>query len=252
MSDLVQSAHYDLDAIVNLRRRLHRTPELAFHELQTADIIMTELSKLGVHYQYKGQGHGIIAFLDFHENAPRIALRAELDALPGDENTGLEFSSENPHKMHACGHDAQTTVSDAICRAAFVQALAFYLRETAAEDTANSRYQYDYWLEKDNLYQASHLGLNAELVYLADSAKHQYKTILLRDWFESVLNQVIEFVESSSNYSGLIDLSYLQQLRQQVAKEYGYQIQLHRYEEKLSLKSVTQQAVSALESGLGG
>lgn len=95
-----------LDYMITVRRKLHRTPELAFEEVATARIIEDELSALGIPYQYKGKGHGVIGFLEFDKNAPWIALRAELDGLPGQEHTGLDFASGNPAAMHACGHDA--------------------------------------------------------------------------------------------------------------------------------------------------
>ncbi len=96
--------------LVSLRRELHRQPELAFHEVDTAKIIMRELSRLRIPYQYKGEGHGIIGFLKFKDNAPWVALRAELDGLPGNEKTGLRFTSERDNAMHACGHDAHMTM----------------------------------------------------------------------------------------------------------------------------------------------
>lgn len=92
--------------MVALRRTLHRHPELAFEEAKTAAIIMEELERLQIPFEYGGVGGGIIARLDSGDiTAPVIALRADMDALPGDETTGLSFASEHPGKMHACGHD---------------------------------------------------------------------------------------------------------------------------------------------------
>ncbi len=79
-------------------------PELAFEEEKTASIITDELRRLSIDYRYGGAGGGIVARIG-NNNGPTIALRAEMDALPGDENTGLTFTSRHEGRMHACGHD---------------------------------------------------------------------------------------------------------------------------------------------------
>ncbi len=93
--------------MVELRRRFHRHPELAFKEKETAQIIITELEKLGIKYEYDGEGSGVVGSLKGKDkNTPTIALRAEMDALPGFENTDLPFASTVEGRMHAYGHDA--------------------------------------------------------------------------------------------------------------------------------------------------
>ncbi len=95
------------DRIVELRRALHRYPELAFEEKNTAATIMSELDALGIPYEYGGVGGAVIGRLQGSEqSAPTVALRADMDALPGNERTGLPFASAVEGKMHACGHDA--------------------------------------------------------------------------------------------------------------------------------------------------
>lgn len=91
--------------MVEIRRTLHRWPELAFHEVKTAQTIITELERLGIPYSYGGEGEAVIGRLRGTGPGTRIALRADMDGLPGTENTGLPFASENPGCMHACGHD---------------------------------------------------------------------------------------------------------------------------------------------------
>jgi len=91
--------------MVNVRRDIHQHPELAFEEAETARRIMAELDRLGIGYSYGGVGEGIVARLKGDGSTP-IALRAEMDALPGYETTGLSFASENEGRVHACGHDA--------------------------------------------------------------------------------------------------------------------------------------------------
>ena len=99
-----------IDAIqqrmIKLRRHFHQQAELAFHERETAKVIIKELVRLKIPYEYAGVGHGIIANIEQDKNLPRIALRAEMDALPGQEHTDLSFASEDNNTMHACGHDA--------------------------------------------------------------------------------------------------------------------------------------------------
>ncbi len=90
-----------------LRHALHRHPELAFEEVETAGTIMAELDRLGIPHEYGGEGGGVVGRLAADcADAPTIALRAEMDALPGAENTDLPFASTIEGRMHACGHDA--------------------------------------------------------------------------------------------------------------------------------------------------
>ncbi len=92
--------------MVELRRTFHRFPELAFEEKETAATIMEELRRLDIPFEYSGVGSGVIGRIEGGgKEAPTVALRADMDALPGNENTGLAFASQNPGKMHACGHD---------------------------------------------------------------------------------------------------------------------------------------------------
>jgi amidohydrolase len=91
--------------IVDLRRYLHQHPELSFKEANTAMRIAQELDNIGIPY-FSGIGKtGIVAIINGNLKGPTIGIRAELDALPIHEQTGLEFSSINSDAMHACGHD---------------------------------------------------------------------------------------------------------------------------------------------------
>ena len=96
--------------LIAFRRDLHRFPELSCQESRTASKIVEELRKLGLEPVTGVGGHGLYADLIGSEPGPTIALRADIDALPIVEDTQLPFSSENPGVMHACGHDAHTTV----------------------------------------------------------------------------------------------------------------------------------------------
>lgn len=87
-----------------VRRRLHQWPELGFQEFETAALIAETLTALGVEFRSGIGRTGIVATLG--SGAPTIALRADMDALPISEKTGLPFASRVPGVMHACGHDA--------------------------------------------------------------------------------------------------------------------------------------------------
>lgn len=101
----------DLDALVNhartLRHDLHRHPELMFEEKRTAQVVRAELDRLGIAWRACA-GTGTVGRLGDGKGGRHIALRADLDALPLTELTGLPYASEHPGLMHACGHDGHT------------------------------------------------------------------------------------------------------------------------------------------------
>lgn len=95
----------ELEYAIGLYRHLHKNPELSFNEVNTSNRIADELQSIGITV-YKGVGGtGVIAMIEGEQPGATIALRAELDALPISEQTGLDFASVNPNVMHACGHD---------------------------------------------------------------------------------------------------------------------------------------------------
>ena len=96
--------------ITRLRRDLHRHPELSWDEHRTQDVICAELDRLGVAYRRDVAGTGVIADLPGPPGVPAVALRADTDALPVHEETGLSFASQAPGVMHACGHDGHTSM----------------------------------------------------------------------------------------------------------------------------------------------
>jgi amidohydrolase len=92
--------------LVEIRRRIHRHPELGFEEFETAKLVCRHLDRIGMRYRSRVATTGIIA--EIGQGRPTIALRADMDALPIFERTGLPFASQAPGVMHACGHDAHT------------------------------------------------------------------------------------------------------------------------------------------------
>lgn len=95
--------------LVAIRRDLHRHPELAFEEHRTAGVVEEHLRKLGLTPR-RLAGTGVVADIVGGAAGPVVALRADMDALPIEEASGVPFASETPGKMHACGHDAHTTM----------------------------------------------------------------------------------------------------------------------------------------------
>ncbi|WP_059103750.1 M20 metallopeptidase family protein [Shouchella shacheensis] len=91
--------------IVEWRRHLHTYPELSFHEVETPAFIAQKLEELGLEVKKGVGGRGVVAYLRGENAGPTIALRADFDALPIEEENNIDFKSKNPGVMHACGHD---------------------------------------------------------------------------------------------------------------------------------------------------
>ena len=98
------------DSLVAIRRELHMYPELAFEEHRTAKLVAEELSRLGFGVTAGIAGTGIVGTMVRGTSRRVIALRADMDALPIQETTGLPYTSRKPGKMHACGHDGHTAM----------------------------------------------------------------------------------------------------------------------------------------------
>lgn len=99
--------------LVELRHDLHRHPQLAFEETYASERVQDWLRDIGVPFEAGVAKTGVVAWLtpsNGGSDAPAIALRADMDALPIHEQTGLPWASEHPGCMHACGHDGHTTM----------------------------------------------------------------------------------------------------------------------------------------------
>ena len=98
------------DELIAIRRDLHAHPEIGFEEKRTSDIVARLLESWGVEV-HRGIGRtGIVGILHGERPGRRIGLRADMDALPMDEQTNLPFASKYPGRCHACGHDGHTTM----------------------------------------------------------------------------------------------------------------------------------------------
>ena len=99
------------DDLVAIRRDFHAHPELGFEEVRTSGIVAQELARYGVTVHRGIGGTGVVGVLEGRTGSGRrIALRADMDALPIEEETNLSYRSTVPGKMHACGHDGHTTM----------------------------------------------------------------------------------------------------------------------------------------------
>lgn len=100
---------------VELRRAIHRRPELGRQEFATTELVVRALAGAGIASRVRSAKTGLVA--DIGKSGSLVGFRADLDALPIQEHTGLPFASELPGLMHACGHDAHTAIAVGIALA---------------------------------------------------------------------------------------------------------------------------------------
>lgn len=107
---LLEKIEQNKEDLLNIRHQIHRHPETAFEEIETTKLIKKALDDAGIENHPNGDSTGVIGLIHGAKEGPVLAIRADIDALPIMENTGLPFSSEVSGKCHACGHDLHTTV----------------------------------------------------------------------------------------------------------------------------------------------
>lgn len=105
--NLIRDVH---DEVIRWRRHIHANPDLSFQEKPTADFIARELANLPEMTISRPLENSVVAVLQGEKPGPMWALRADIDALPLQEESGEAFSSTKPGVMHACGHDAHTAM----------------------------------------------------------------------------------------------------------------------------------------------
>src|SRR3972149_463163 len=110
ISTLLRDAQELQPDVVRLRRALHRHPELGLQLPRTQAVVIQALDGLGLSVRKGGQLTSVVATLEGARPGPSILLRADMDALPVQEETGLEFASQVEGVMHACGHDAHVAM----------------------------------------------------------------------------------------------------------------------------------------------
>ncbi len=100
--------HENIEKFVQIRRNIHKNPELSMEEYETTDYIVKTLKEFGLKEVEKINSTGVVAIIRGN-GLKCIAVRADIDALPIEENNNLDFKSTNKGVMHACGHDVHTT-----------------------------------------------------------------------------------------------------------------------------------------------
>ena len=107
-SDILMQAQAMADQLTAWRRDIHMHPELSFQEERTANLVAGQLAALGIETQSGVGKTGVVGYLG--DGGPVIAIRADMDALPIQEENDVAYASQTPGVMHACGHDAHTAI----------------------------------------------------------------------------------------------------------------------------------------------
>ena len=108
LKSLIEPYH---DLVINTRRDLHRIPEVAYTEAKTSAYVADYLKQEGLAVTTGIARYGVVGLLDTGRPGPCLLIRADMDALPITEETGLPFASQHPGVMHACGHDGHTAMA---------------------------------------------------------------------------------------------------------------------------------------------
>ncbi|MYL18387.1 amidohydrolase [Halobacillus litoralis] len=106
--NVFQAIDRQYDKMVETRRYLHQYPEVSFHEEKTAQFIADTYERLGIPYESGVGGNGVVAALKGGKPGRTVALRADFDALPIQEENDVPYRSKHDGAMHACGHDGHT------------------------------------------------------------------------------------------------------------------------------------------------
>jgi hippurate hydrolase len=109
-ADLLSAAYADADRTIELRRQLHRYPELGLDLPRTQETVLDALAGLPIELTTGTSTSSVVGVLSGERPGPTYLLRADMDALPVPEDTGLPFASEIPGRMHACGHDTHVAM----------------------------------------------------------------------------------------------------------------------------------------------
>lgn len=106
----------NINHIIDFRRHMHENPELSFEEFETTKNIADGLQDTAFEFFHLKEKTGLIGYIEKDKSLKTLAIRADIDALPIIENTGLEYSSQNEGVMHACGHDIHTSILYGYCK----------------------------------------------------------------------------------------------------------------------------------------
>jgi amidohydrolase len=104
------------DETITLRRDFHKHPELGFEEVRTSKIVADTLESLGLSVTRGVAKTGVVGILEGVRKSPVLLLRFDMDALPIVEGTGVDYASQNPGVMHACGHDSHVAIGLSVAK----------------------------------------------------------------------------------------------------------------------------------------
>lgn len=117
LKDIEETLKNSYNDVVSWRRFMHQNPELSFKEVKTVEFIQEKLLSFGLEVKTNIGGHGLIGILEGDHVGKTIALRADFDALPIQDEKEVSYKSQNPGVMHACGHDGHTAALLGIAKA---------------------------------------------------------------------------------------------------------------------------------------
>src|SRR5699024_7965018 len=109
-NDLMKEATRIKQWLIDIRRDFHRYPELGMEEYRTRDKIVEYLTELGIPYEKNIANTGVVGLIEGGKPGKTVALRGDIDALPITELNDIDYKTQHEGKMHACGHDAHTTI----------------------------------------------------------------------------------------------------------------------------------------------
>lgn len=159
---------FDLQAVTDIRHDLHAHPELMYQERRTSEVVQRELARLGIEFKAGlAGGTGVLGYLPATaepQSSPTVALRADMDALPIVERTGLPYASTHEGVMHACGHDGHTSIllgtAQALKNATVRRNNVLFVFQPAEEGGAGGQR-----MCQDGVLQGKVLGGKADIIY---------------------------------------------------------------------------------------
>jgi amidohydrolase len=172
--DFLAAAQALFPQLVAMRRDLHRYPELGFQETRTAGLIAGRLRELGLEVQTSVGQTGVVGLLEGANPGPIVLLRFDMDALPITEANETDYASQNPGRMHACGHDGHVAMGLGI---------ASLLARHQSEINGTLKF----------IFQPAEEGLGGAFAMIADGVLHNPRpdvALAMHLWNELPLGQI--------------------------------------------------------------